>query len=132
MSSTINSYYSKSKTVNTEIILIPVSGSGNRTENTTLEVHNFEISASRMAETIIPDWIARIDIYIKSNNKIYSIFNNIVLKDGGRFYNEKTFNLLPDQSLCYKIKELTSVSTEPDNYNVKLSASTIEMDTATS
>jgi len=61
------------------------------------------------------NWSACIDIIIKDNRSLdgnnnpkkYYLYNNIILKDGGRWHNEKAIALTPYQQLCYSVREIS-------------------------
>lgn len=145
-----NSYFSVSKTINSENIIVPYAGSesgisGNPNPDSDPmgknfrdlvmigEIHGLEISASSQNSTINPNWYAIVDVYIKDtkftsdgSEKEVLLFSGIKLKDGGRYYNEKTFVLLPTQKLCYKIKSMTSAASGQNVFNISASASVLE------
>lgn len=75
------------------------------------------------------NWYASIDVYIKDNRSLdngepkkYYLYNNIILKDGGKWHNEKAFSLSSYQQLYYSVREIKN---GPSN-NVQVFTSCVE------
>lgn len=136
-----NNFFSMANVVNREYTLIPVAGNSSfingvddskglnyRNPTDIEEIHNLEITATSLQNNINSSWNAIIDIYIvdiHNNNATFSLIQNLALSDKTSYHNEKTITLLPHQSLCYKIKSITSTGSG-NNYNINVSASCID------
>ena len=126
MATQYKNYLSLGKVVNQEYTIVPFAGVSPRNPCMMEEIHDLDISASSLGQTINPNWSATIDVYIKDSRsssggslKKYFLYNNLILKDGCRWHNEKAISLTAYQSLCYTIRSMTSVAPGANDFNIQ-------------
>jgi len=103
MSDTFKNFYNSTNTSG-DYLIIPVSDGTNRDLASLLEIHDLNITASKNGSSLDENWQAIIDIYIKDNGNNYFLYNYIILKDGESWHNEKSFSLMYNQSLYFKVR----------------------------
>ena len=103
MSDNFKNFFSSTNTSG-DYLIIPVSDGTNRDLASLLEIHDLNITASKNVSSLDENWQSIIDIYIKDNGNNYFLYNYIILKDGESWHNEKSFSLLYNQSLYFKVR----------------------------
>lgn len=135
MADTYKTFYASGKQIDTtsggtddskEIVIIPEASSNSGRELGTLEeIHDLMISASSFS-TVSDSWRAFVDVYIKQNGTKYMLYSYLQLRDGQTWHNEKAISIRYNQSLCCKIRSMTSTASGNNN-NINISASAFEM-----